>query len=53
MVWVPPGERHWHGGTAATIMTHLAVSLGPTVWLDEVGEDEYRAATSGTVEGGS
>jgi quercetin dioxygenase-like cupin family protein len=44
VVWVPPGERHWHGGTADTIMTHLAVSLGPTDWLDEVSEDEYRAA---------
>jgi mannose-6-phosphate isomerase-like protein (cupin superfamily) len=42
VVWVPPGERHWHGGTADTIMTHLAVSLGPTVWLHEVSEDEYR-----------
>jgi quercetin dioxygenase-like cupin family protein len=41
VVWVPPGERHWHGGTAETIMTHLAVSLGPTIWLDEVSEDDY------------
>ena len=44
VVWVPPGERHWHGGTADTVMTHLAVSLGPTVWLDEVAEDDYRGA---------
>ncbi|GAA4551392.1 cupin domain-containing protein [Pseudonocardia xishanensis] len=49
-VWVPPGERHWHGGTADTIMTHLAVSIGPTVWLDEVAEDDYLAALSVVAE---
>jgi len=42
VVWVPPGERHWHGGTTETIMTHLAVSIGPTVWEDEVDEADYR-----------
>jgi quercetin dioxygenase-like cupin family protein len=42
VVWVPPGERHWHGAGAGTIMTHLATSLGVTTWLDEVSEDEYR-----------
>lgn len=51
VVWVPPGEQHWHGGTVDTIMTHLAVSLGPTVWLDEVSEDEYRAAPAAAAEG--
>jgi quercetin dioxygenase-like cupin family protein len=44
VVWVPPGERHWHGGTAETVMTHLAVSIGKTVWLGEVSDEEYRAA---------
>lgn len=43
-VWAPPGERHWHGGTPDTVMTHLAVSLGTTTWSDAVGEDEYRVA---------
>ena len=28
VVWVPPGERHWHGAGPDTIMTHLATSLG-------------------------
>jgi quercetin dioxygenase-like cupin family protein len=44
VVWVPPGERHWHGGGPDTIMTHLAISLGPTTWLDEVSADEYGQA---------
>lgn len=41
LIWVPPGEEHWHGGTADTIMTHLAVSLGPTNWADEVAQHDY------------
>jgi quercetin dioxygenase-like cupin family protein len=47
VVWVPPGEEHWHGGTPDTVMTHLAFSIGPTTWLAEVTEDEYLAATAG------
>ena len=46
MVWTPPGERHWHGGSATTCMSHLAVSLGTTVWLDAVDEDSYLAEPS-------
>lgn len=41
VVWVPPGERHWHGAGPDSIMTHLATSLGTTTWLDEVSADEY------------
>lgn len=44
VVWVPPGEQHWHGGTAGTVLTHLAISIGPTTWLDEVSDEDYRAA---------
>lgn len=44
VVWVPAGERHWHGGTATTVMTHLAVSIGKTGWLGEVSEEDYLAA---------
>jgi hypothetical protein len=25
VVWFPPGEKHWHGATAATGMTHIAI----------------------------
>ena len=25
VVWFPPGEKHWHGGTATTAMAHIAV----------------------------
>jgi quercetin dioxygenase-like cupin family protein len=46
VVWFPPGERHWHGATATTAMSHIAVQErldGRTVeWLEQVGEAEYR-----------
>ncbi len=25
IVWFPPGEKHWHGATATTAMTHIAI----------------------------
>lgn len=47
VVWFPPGEKHWHGATATTAMTHLAIQEaldGKTVdWLEHVSEAEYQA----------
>jgi quercetin dioxygenase-like cupin family protein len=46
VVWFPPGEKHWHGATATTAMTHIAIQEaldGKTVdWLQHVRDDEYR-----------
>ena len=39
-VWVPPGERHWHGAAPDSFMTHTAISLGETRWAEEVAADE-------------
>ncbi|MEP6743476.1 MAG: cupin domain-containing protein, partial [bacterium] len=25
VVWCPPNERHWHGATPTTAMTHIAI----------------------------
>jgi quercetin dioxygenase-like cupin family protein len=41
VVWFPPGEVHWHGAGPETIMSHLAISLGTTSWLEPVTELEY------------
>lgn len=41
VIWAPPGEVHWHGGSHDSMVLHLAVSLGPTTWLAEVTNDEY------------
>ena len=46
VVWFPPGEKHWHGASAATAMTHIAIqeSLnGKNVdWLEKVSDEQYR-----------
>lgn len=44
-VWVPAGERHWHGAAPGSAMTHIAVSLGTTLWEEAVTDDEYGAST--------
>ena len=45
VVWFPPGEKHWHGATSTTGMTHLAIqeSLDSKAvnWLEHVSDAEY------------
>jgi 4-carboxymuconolactone decarboxylase len=52
VVWIPPGQKHWHGATASTSMTHIAIqeSLnGKTVeWMEKVSDEKYRKVTSAT-----
>jgi len=38
-VWVPPGERHWHGAAPGSFMSHTAISLGTTRWEEEVADE--------------
>jgi quercetin dioxygenase-like cupin family protein len=46
VVWFPPGEKHWHGATPVTAMTHIAIQekLGGKVvdWMEKVSDGEYR-----------
>lgn len=46
IVWFPPGEKHWHGATPTTGMTHTAIqeSLnGKNVdWMEKVSDGQYR-----------
>jgi quercetin dioxygenase-like cupin family protein len=46
VVWFHPGLKHWHGASATTAMTHIAIqeSLGGrnVDWLEKVSEDQYR-----------
>ena len=44
-VWTPPGERHWHGATSGSIMSHTAISLGTTEWAEEVSDTDYLSHT--------
>ena len=45
VVWFEPGEKHWHGASPATAMTHIAlqeVQDGKVVdWLEHVSDAEY------------
>jgi quercetin dioxygenase-like cupin family protein len=47
VVWVPAGEKHWHGAKATTAMTHVAIAEaleGKTVdWMEQVSDEQYRA----------
>lgn len=47
IVWFEPGERHWHGATATTAMTHIAIAEaldGKVVdWLEHVSDEDYHA----------
>lgn len=48
VVWFAPGERHWHGATARTAMSHIAIQEaqdGRAVdWLEPVAEEDYLAS---------
>jgi quercetin dioxygenase-like cupin family protein len=47
VVWFPPGEKHWHGATSTTAMTHIAIQEalnGKSVeWLEKVSDEQYAA----------
>ena len=46
VIWFAPGEKHWHGASPTTAMTHIAIqeSLnGKTVdWMEKVSDEQYR-----------
>jgi quercetin dioxygenase-like cupin family protein len=46
VVWFEPGERHWHGATPITAMTHIAIQEkldGKAVdWLEKVTDEQYQ-----------
>jgi quercetin dioxygenase-like cupin family protein len=47
VVWIAPGEKHWHGATATTAMTHIAIVEeldGKSAdWLEQVSDEQYGA----------
>lgn len=47
VVWCPPREKHWHGATPTTAMTHIAIqeALGGKVveWMEKVSDEQYQA----------
>lgn len=51
MVWIEPGERHWHGASSTTAMTHIAIAEaldGKSIdWMEPVADAQYEAAPRG------
>jgi len=47
VVWFSPGEKHWHGATPTTAMTHVAIAEGldgkVVDWMEKVSDEQYRA----------
>jgi quercetin dioxygenase-like cupin family protein len=48
VVYIEPGEEHWHGATATRFMAHVAIQEsdenGPVTWLEHVTDEEYGQA---------
>lgn len=46
VIWFSPGEKHWHGASPTTAMTHIAIQEqleGKAVdWLEKVSAEQYR-----------
>jgi quercetin dioxygenase-like cupin family protein len=46
VIWISPGEKHWHGASPTTAMTHIAIQEqldGRAVdWLEHVSDEQYR-----------
>ena len=49
VIWFEPGEKHWHGASPTTAMTHLAIQEAldskSVEWLEKVGDDQYQGRT--------
>ena len=50
VIWCPPGKKHWHGATATTAMSHIAIVEklnGKAVdWMEKVSDEQYQAVLS-------
>ena len=49
VVWFASGEKHWHGATLATAMTHIAIQEAlngkPVDWMEHVTDEQYARKT--------
>ena len=45
VVYFLPGEKHWHGATATTAMSHIAIheklNGSPVDWMEQVSDGQY------------
>jgi quercetin dioxygenase-like cupin family protein len=47
VVWFPPNEKHWHGASPTTAMTHIAIleklDGKDSDWMEKVSDEQYGA----------
>ena len=47
IVYFEPGEKHWHGATTSTAMSHIAIQEklngSPVDWMEQVTDAEYNS----------
>jgi len=47
VVWIPPGEKHWHGAAPTTAMTHISIVEqleGKSAdWMEHLSDEQYQA----------
>ncbi len=47
VVWIPPGQKHWHGAAPTSAVAHIAIQEqldGKVVeWMEQVSDEQYRA----------
>jgi quercetin dioxygenase-like cupin family protein len=45
VVWCQPKEKHWHGASPTTAMTHIAIQEAldgkPVEWMEKVTDEQY------------
>lgn len=45
VIWFSPGEKHWHGASPLTAMTHIAIQEKldgkPVDWMEQVSDEQY------------
>ena len=45
IVWFPAGEKHWHGASPETAMSHIAIQESingtPVTWMEKVSDEDY------------
>ena len=50
VVWIPPGQKHWHGAAPHSSMTHIAIAEqldGKSVdWMEKVSDAQYASSPS-------
>ena len=46
VIWIPAGEKHWHGAAPTTAVTHIAIQehLEGKVaeWMEKVSDEQYQ-----------